>query len=294
MKTMKGIVTALTTPFTEKDAVNYGAMERSVEFLVSKGIGCMYVCGTTGEMHLLTVEERQKLAETIIAASDGKADIFVHCGAMTTADTCRLIDHARSAGADGIGAVTPSFFGMDEAELMEYYGAVSRAAGDLPVYMYNIPQCSGNDISARLCEEIADRFENIVGIKYSWNNSDRMADYLRTRNYRFSVLGGMEKHILPYHAMGCDGVVSGCSNAFPELFLELYRACVSGDIQKACVLQRKVQKLVGILTRSRSIARVKAAQGMRGLDFGAMRAPCQPIGETEKLALREELQEFLP
>ena len=47
MKKMKGVITAMTTPFDSKDQVDIHALEEQVEFLIEKGVDCLYPCGTT-------------------------------------------------------------------------------------------------------------------------------------------------------------------------------------------------------------------------------------------------------
>ena len=61
MKKMKGVITAMTTPFDEHDQVDVKALEEQVEFLIQKGVNCLYPCGTTGEMFNMTPEERELL-----------------------------------------------------------------------------------------------------------------------------------------------------------------------------------------------------------------------------------------
>ena len=75
MKKMKGVITAMTTPFDEHDQVDVKALEEQVEFLIQKGVNCLYPCGTTGEMFNMTPEERElcralgQLPDEIVAAA---------------------------------------------------------------------------------------------------------------------------------------------------------------------------------------------------------------------------------
>ena len=75
MKKMKGVITAMTTPFDEHDQVDVKALEEQVEFLIQKGVNCLYPCGTTGEMFNMTPEERElcralgQMPDEVIAAA---------------------------------------------------------------------------------------------------------------------------------------------------------------------------------------------------------------------------------
>ena len=291
---MKGVIVPMTTPFLDNGTVDYDTLSKTTKFLVGNGIKYLYPCGTTGEMHLLTSEERMQIAETVIEAAASKAYVFVQCGSVTEAETITLIKHAKSARSDGIGVVTPSFFGLNEKEMVGFYKRISEVAGDsFPIYLYNIPQCSGNDISFTACSTIAEQCQNVVGIKYSYNDANRVCDYLSIRDYGFSVLVGLERQYLGYLAMGCDGVVSGCASVTPKLFLNLYNAFLSGNIAEAQKLQRKVDRVYKVLTKNKSIARVKAGEQILGLGNGVMRAPLMSVSLEEYHELEKELKEFL-
>ena len=110
MKLMYGVVVPMTTPFGEDGKVDVEALEQETDFLVDKGVDCLYPCGTTGEMLLMSVEERKLVAETVMRRAANRMIVYVHCGAMTTEDTLDLAAHAKSIGADGIGVITPAFF----------------------------------------------------------------------------------------------------------------------------------------------------------------------------------------
>lgn len=295
MKKMKGIIVAMTTPFDENGYVDLGAMMENTKWLSEKGVHSLYPCGTTGEMLLMNNEERKSIAETVVKAADGKTDVFVQSGAMTTRDTVELVRHARDIGADGVGIVTPAFFGLSREEMIEHYVTAASCAGDdFPVYLYNIPQCAGNDLTADIVREIADRCPNVLGIKYSYNNADRISDYLGVRNYDFSVLVGLEKHFLPYLSLGCDGVVSGCANAFPEIFLAIYNAFMEGDLQKALKIQRIEEKLSNLISGAQGNAKVKAAQRFRGQNSGHMRKPLLDYSGEELESFKAQLPMFMP
>ena len=142
MKKMKGVITAMTTPFDSQDRVDVKALEEQVEFLIEKGVNCLYPCGTTGEMLNMTPGERELVAETVLKAAAGRVTVYIHVGAMTLKETVRLACHAEKIGADGIGVVTPAFFGVKDKAMLRYYQQVSASvSSDFPIYLYAIPQC---------------------------------------------------------------------------------------------------------------------------------------------------------
>ena len=42
MKKMRGVITAMTTPFDSPDRVDVKALEEQVEFLVENAVDCLY------------------------------------------------------------------------------------------------------------------------------------------------------------------------------------------------------------------------------------------------------------
>ncbi|MCD8121754.1 MAG: dihydrodipicolinate synthase family protein [Clostridiales bacterium] len=295
MKKMYGVITAMTTPFTKDGNVDTNAIKEHIEFLIEKGIDCIYPCGTTGEMLNMSLEERELVAETVVKAVAGRVVVYIHAGAQTTAQTIRLAQHARKIGADGIGVVTPPFFGLSDKAIVQYYKDVAASVpANFPIYVYVIPQCAANDITAPVMEEIADACPNVIGVKYSWADCIRLKDYLNVRNGNFSVLFGPDRLFLPALAMGCDGTVSGCSGPMPEHFVRIYDAWKKGDLEEARKEQKIANEICEIMKSGADMGIFKAVLDFRGLTGGYMRKPLLDLNEKEREALKNEIMPYLP
>jgi 4-hydroxy-tetrahydrodipicolinate synthase len=293
VKTLFGVTTALITPFDGNGRIDLAAMRELVGLLISKGVNCLYPLGTTGEMYRLSVEERKAVAETVIGAAGGKVTVFIHVGAMTQQDTLDLAKHAREAGADGIGVVTPSFFSVNDREMEAYFESVAGSVpSDFPVYLYNIPQCSGNDLKVDVAQRIADHCENVVGIKYSYPDFLRTNEYLRINGGTFSVLVGTDRLFNAALAMGCSGVVSGISCVYPEPFVAVYKAHLEGKGDEARRIQILATRFCEVLRNGSNMAYFKEALGMRGIHAGHMRAPQLDLTPEEINELIGQLREL--
>ncbi len=297
MKKLYGVITAMVTPFDENDKVNLKAVEELTEFLISKKVNCLYPCGTTGEMHLMSVEEREAVAETVVKTAKGRVTVYIHVGAMTTADTVRLAKHAHSIGADGIGCVTPSYFGSSERATEEFFTDVANSVpADFPIYLYSIPQCAGNDISPALAERLALKCPNIIGIKYSYADMHRLCEYRRVNGGKFSVVAGPDRLFLPALSIGCDGTVSGVSCPMAEPFVNLYDAYLKGDMEKAQHWHNVANDCVIALKAGSDMGIFKAVLHERGLPKMYMRKPLLNLTneqEKEYASLTKELEKML-
>ena len=290
MKKLYGVVTAMVTPFNEDETIRVEAIRQHVDFLIDKGINCLYPLGTTGEMMLMNVEERKLVAETVVDQCAHRIPVFIHVGAMKTKDACELARHACEIGADGIGAVSPAFYGATDVSLYDYYAAIAKSVPeDFPVYLYNIPQCSSNDLPVAVADRLAREFKKIVGIKYSFADMCRTLDYLKVNDGDFSVLHGCDKLINALMAMGCDGVVSGVSSVYPELFVAVYQACKRGDWDEAREKQRLANEVVDILKGGASMGHFKEALKLRGIDAGYVRGPLHNLTEDEIIEMKKAL-----
>ncbi len=295
MKKLYGVTVPLVTPFDEAGRLDEASLEKLTEYLIQKGIQCLYPAGTTGEMMYLTVEERKRVAETVVRKTAGRAVVYVHTGAWNLEDTIVLSRHAAQIGADGIGVVTPAFFKLTEKELFHYYKAVSDSVPeDFPIYLYGIPQCAVNDLTPELAGRIAEACPNVVGIKYSYNDMSRIQKFMTLRGGEFSVLCGPDDLFAVTCFAGGDGTVSGNANVIPEHYEALWEAIHRGDVKEAEKLQRRTNVLNEVLSSSRNIARYKAVLKQKGILAGAgMRAPLMPLEEKaaeEMLTRLEELR----
>ncbi len=283
----------MVTPFDEHGSVSLDKVERLTDYLIERGVHCLYPLGTTGEMVRLSTEERKAVAETVVRQAAGRVTVYIHTGAIRLEDALELSRHAADIGADGIGAVTPIFLGANAREMDYYYTAIASSVPEqFPVYLYNIPQCSANDLSAASAEELAQRHPNVVGIKYSLADMLRTSEYLAVRSGDFSVVQGTDRLFLASLAMGCDGVVSGVSCVFPEPFVAIYEAYRSGDLLKARMWQRVAVQYCETLRNGSNMAYFKAALRYRGVDAGYMRLPQLDLPDNEAAILERQLQDL--
>lgn len=293
MKKLKGVTAAMVTPIDEFGNINLKAVRNLSSFLIDKGVDALYPLGTTGEMYRLTVSERKEIAEVVVEEAAGRVTVYIHTGAMRLNETIELSKHAEKIGADGIGAVTPSYFAVNEREMEEYYSSIADSVSeDFPLYLYNIPQCSTNDLSAELSEKLYKKHKNIIGIKYSYPDMMRTNEYLNIAEGEFSVMHGTDKIMHTLLSLGCDGVVSGISSVYPEPFVALYQAYQNNNQKEIYRIKKVAVKFVEALKAGANLAYFKAALNRRGINAGFMRRPQLELTVQEKEDLYQELEQL--
>jgi 4-hydroxy-tetrahydrodipicolinate synthase len=186
--------------------------------------------------------------------------------------------------------MTPTFFKVNDREMEAYYMEVSKSLPDaFPIYMYNIPQLSANDLIPDTIKEVLSSCKNIRGIKYSYPDILRIQEYLGIGD-GFSVLAGADAMALAALCLGCDGIVSGVASVYPEPYVEIYRAYSRGEMVKAREFQRMANRYSHALKNGSNTGYFKAALNYRGIDVGHVRKPNLDITEFEKKELLKKLE----
>ena len=161
---LSGVIPPTLTVFDDDETVDYEATVAHAAFTVDRDCDAVFTLGTNGEFTLLTPEERQRVVERVTDAVDD-VPVLAGVGAPGTRQTVRYAEHAADAGADGLIAVTPFYFPLDDEGAVEHYRRVA-AAVDCPVYVYQIPSHAGTTLSLSAVDRIA-AIAGVAGLKHT-------------------------------------------------------------------------------------------------------------------------------
>jgi dihydrodipicolinate synthase/N-acetylneuraminate lyase len=277
---IKGVIVPPITPFNAQGGIDPTAIKRLVNFLIERGIHGLFPGGTTGEGPLLSISERRQLAETFVAAADGRVPVIIHTGAITTADTVDLTRHAQTIGAQAAAILPPYYYHHRDEVLQHHFETVARQVPDFPLYLYNNPPVTCNNLSTPLVMQLLERCPNIIGMKESSTALDTLFAISSLRNGAFNTASGSDGQILVGMAMGFDACVSGNANVVPELVVALYHAASQGNLVLARELQRKLDGVRQILKDGADLSLFKGILVQRGLAVGSVRPPLLPASEA--------------
>ena len=283
---LRGTIVPLVTAFGPDGALDVAAIRRHVEFLIRAGVHGLFPGGTTAEGPLLSHEERERLATTVVEAADGRLPVVVQTGTASTAETIELSRQAAAAGADAVAIVTPWYYRLTDAALVAHYLRVAQAIPDMPVILYNIPQNTGNFLSPATIATIAAGAPNVVAVKDSTGDLAQLSDIIAATEGRLRVFEGNDAVVLPALELGATGSVSGNANVFPEVFVELYDAYWAADIEAARRAQAQIQVIRRAL-RNGDLGLFKAVLARRGMAVGGVRGPlAEPTPREVEACLR--------
>lgn len=278
------LIPAVVTPLSpDGSAVNLDAIGPYGAFLESHGTDGAFVCGTTGEGVLLSLDERRAVVAAYRRAISGL--LVVHAGAQTTADTVALARHATEVGADAVAVIPPPYFPLDADALTAHFVAAARAAAPLPFYCYAFAARSGYPLPVEVIRRIAASVDNLAGLKVSESPFERVEPYLELG---LPVLIGSEPLLPAAIARGAIGTVSGMASAFPDVVREALDAADETAGARLLSLRRALE------ASGQFIAAAKHVLGMRGIGVGgAMRAPMRSLTSAEAAELESAVTGFL-
>lgn len=287
MAEFEGVVPAIITPMTPEGELNEAAFRELLEFDIQAGVHGFWIAGGTGESILISDDENNRIAEIAADQIRGRAKAIMHVGAPTTARAARMAEHAARVGVDAICCVPPFFYKFSDEAIVEHYRVVGEAA-DLPLFVYNLPQATGVEITPDLMSMLQERVPQLTGLKHSSLN---LADVRPFADMGLSCFVGSAKLMLSGLAIGASGIVDGPPCAAPELWLEIWNAYRDGDMPRAEEAQQKASRLLDLVLRlgpPRYIASVKALAGERlGIDCGDPRPPFSALTPDQRAELVE-------
>ena len=268
LRVRDGVSPAMATPLVPgTHTVNLAVVPPLVDFLAGKGVKGLFVGGTTGEGTQLDLDQREALHEAAAAAAGGRVAVLLHVGAQRAEDAIRLARYAAGLRPDAIVAMTPTFYGMSDAALTRYFGAIAAAAPDVPLFLYDIPQFAVNGISPTLLSALAQELPSLAGLKSSRVDVQIVRQLIDALPADKILLAGNESASLGSLALGADGLISGLSTAIPEPFVAMTRAFAAGNMAEAREWQRCINRLLGVLGGAR-IGGIKAILNQRGIEVG--------------------------
>lgn len=283
-KLLRGIFPALLTPLSDDGSeVNYDALRQLVEMQIASGVHGFFVCGGSGEGILLTADERRQILETVLDHVNGRAQIIAHVGAVSTAQAQELAEHAASLPVDAIAAIPPIYFKVDGAALRDHYQLIAEAAGDKPLWVYNIPTATGVEITAPVMADLL-TIPNVSGIKYSSYN---LYDMKRIINLRpdITVHSGFDEVCVAGLTMGAHGAIGSTYNVLPSTFVKLYEAADRGDWAEAQAIQGRANEAIQALLSVPLIGGMKAILTHWGIPCGSARRPQRPLTSSERATI---------
>jgi 4-hydroxy-tetrahydrodipicolinate synthase len=152
---LTGSFVALITPFKEDGTPDIEGFGRLIEFQARHGTSALLIMGSTGEVSLLSKEERHRIITETVKFKKHGLPLFYGCTANNTQETIAMVHYAAKAGADGAVVTVPSYVYAPVDAALQYFLEVADAS-PIPIGIYNNPIRVGTDLPAEAILRLAD------------------------------------------------------------------------------------------------------------------------------------------
>ncbi len=276
MADLGAVLTAIITPFDERNRVNEESFVALMRHLAENGSDGFVVAGTTGEASTLSDEEQLGLIGLAVAERPPGKSIIAGTGTNDTRQAVHLTERATELGVDAVLSVTPYYNRPSPLGLTRHYEAVA-AATDKPTLLYNIPSRTGTNIPPDLLAELA-QIEGIMGVKQANPDELQPIDGLE-------IYAGDDASFLRTLEIGGAGVISVASHVVGN---EMRR--MVDEPENRAEIDASLQDVYETLFLTSNPTCTKAALNLLGLEAGGLRLPLVPATAEETAAVRAMLE----
>lgn len=288
---IKGLGTALITPFDANGKVDYEALARLLDTQLTGFVDYLVVLGTTGEAATMTEKERAEVRTFIRQYVNGRIPLVLGVGGNCTAVVCESLKTIDLRGYEAILSVCPYYNKPNQEGLYQHFCAVAEAS-PIPVLLYNVPGRTGVNLLPETVMRIYEAHpDKIVGIKEASGNMEQIKHLIQLSNTPslegrdgegfppLLVISGDDGIACEVMQAGGAGLISVASNAFPEDFWHIVH-------DKDRALQTKYDEMVKLLFAEGNPVGIKAVLTQKGIIQNYLRLPLVPASEE----LRERIK----
>lgn len=283
-----GSIVAIVTPMQADGAVDYGALDRLVEFHIGNGTDGIVAVGTTGESATLSVEEHIDVVRHVVQKAAKRVPVIAGTGANSTSEAIELTELAKQAGADACLLVTPYYNKPTQEGLYQHYKAIAAAVA-IPLILYNVPGRTACDMLPDTVARLAS-IPNIVGLKESTGSLDRNRQLVALLGEQLALLSGDDDIAVESTLAGFRGVISVTANVVPRQMHQAIAAALRGDADEARRINQALVPLHRALFLEANPIPVKWAVARMGLMGDGIRLPLTPLARQFHAQVIEALQ----
>jgi len=293
-KRIEGVLSPVVTPFRKDYSPDAERFVRHCRWLLKNGCSGLAIFGTNSEANSMSVSEKRRLLEALIAGGVPGSALMPGTGHSALADSIEMTKAAVEAGCAGVLMLPPFYYkGVPDEGLYRNFAEVIERVGDerLQLYLYHIPPVAQVPITLNLIEKLLSKYPGIVaGVKDSsgdWSNTKAMLDNFAKQG--FDVFAGSEVFLLDNMRNGGKGCITATGNVNPGPIDNVYRNWRSAEADR---LQAGITTTRKIVQKQPMIAALKAIIAHFGNDpqWKTLRPPLMELTAAQEEELIRDLK----
>lgn len=287
---IKGLGTALITPFKADQSVDYESLDRLLDTQLTGHVDYIVVLGTTGEAATMSSEEKQQVRRHIVDYVHGRLPLVLGVGGNNTKVVCAELQAMRDElkrDYVAILSVCPYYNKPNQEGLFQHFCAIAEAS-PIPIVLYNVPGRTGVNLLPETVIRIYEaQPEKICGIKEASGNLEQIKHLIELsaishQSSEFLVISGDDGIACEVMQAGGAGLISVASNAFPEDFYDIVH-------KKDQAKQAKYAEMIRLLFAEGNPVGIKAVLAQKGIIQNYLRLPLVPASKELIENIQKEL-----
>jgi 4-hydroxy-2-oxoglutarate aldolase len=283
MLKLSGIFPPIATPFNYDGDIYAAKVQHNIEKWNRTALAGYVACGSTGESVYLTFEEKLQMFELTAKHAASEKLLLAGTGVESVRETVMLTNRAAEMGYQAAMVRTPHYYKNllnNGAAQALYFRSVADSA-KIPLMIYNWPQATGIDIPAETVAALSEH-PNIIAIKESSGNLEKVLAMLRGVKEGFQVLVGSAPTLAPSLQVGAVGAVLAYANAAPYSTIAIWEAIRQREFDAAMDWQNRIGHAATLVTAKYGVPGLKHAMDLNGYYGGPVRLPLSPLGPQAK------------
>ena len=275
---IQGSFVALITPMNADGSVDFEGFRTLFDFQENNGTSAVLIMGSTGEVSMLTPDERRQVIAETIKMKTGKMEFWYGCTGPSTEQTIGYVTYAGKEGADGAIIAAPPYICAPEDDITDYFLEVADAS-PIPIGIYNNPPRVRTDLPHTSILRLAEH-PNILVNKESTARVGQIAQTV-AGNPDMSLMccdSPTLGLVVPLMALGGHGTANMSGNLIPQEMVTISTPWKSWDDAMACreAWLGNLDMLHFTYSAINPVA-VKSLMQAVGLPAGPLRKPLKPI-----------------
>lgn len=294
MKELRGLGTALITPFKADGSVDFEALARLLDTQLTGFVDYIVVLGTTGEAATMTADEKREVRQFIVKYVNGRLPLVLGVGGNNTAQVISELEAIKNElilDFTAILSVCPYYNKPNQEGLFQHFCAIVKAS-PIPIILYNVPGRTGVNLLPETVMRIWEaQPEKILGIKEASGNLEQIKHLINLINAEGNkraainlplVISGDDGIACEVMEAGGAGLISVASNAFPEDFWHIVH-------DKDAAIQAKYAEMIRLLFAEGNPVGIKAVLAQKGMIQNHLRLPLVPASKELQAQIQKEL-----
>ena len=275
---IEGSFVALITPMNSDGSVDFDGFRTLLDFQENNGTSAVLIMGSTGEVSMLTPDERHRVISETIKMKSGKMEFWYGCTGPSTDQTIDYVTYAGKEGADGAIIAAPSYICAPEHDITDYFIEVADSS-PIPIGIYNNPPRVKTDLPYTSILKLAEH-PNIIVNKESTARVGQISQTV-AGNPDMSLMccdSPTLGLVIPLMSLGGHGTANMSGNLIPQEMVTISTPWKNWDDAVACraAWLTNLDMLHFTYSAINPVA-VKSLMAAVGLPAGPLRKPLKPI-----------------